>query len=468
MREGQGAITLQCNLLAAGFRSIRQLEDNRHLTVLDYVRRAANEARLVADRPTPSRQVFHQTFAKHCQAYFKNNPARAEKAAAQMRRAPMMQLADHGDLLLDRQTFMNNYLYQMAGREANYDFLFTQQCTRVHCMMDKHGPQGPIGPAYVHRDMDVFQIFNKSNNALARSSVATLQDVPVMWQPLGILTSPSASAPTPEVIKPFIGAVFPRAATAINTMNQHIWRSFSCKAKKELVLFDEDFTCDLVADYLKDGNNSLARLVTGPDTRRAFLEVRQEYRVAHPHSMIDTGTELFWMNGGQSLRAATFSADGKSLGANGAEISTDRESLIEALRTRRIYPDLSLSYLALSILPNIPAFGGASQHEYVPAIRDVACMADARIPFLDPAERGTLPHSNTSVLLSSMIMELPMPAKRALGMLDKDTKLDQLESEFAAKNMGDLSGDFSRFAYMLRVRDQNVSRPPAAAGVRPT
>jgi len=86
-------------------------------------------------------------------------------------RAPVIQQADHSNLLLDTETFLNNFLFHAAAREAGLKVAIHSQGSTVACL-SRRMPVG--GPVFLRTRGGCYQLFDCSKRLLKNSSFCAL------------------------------------------------------------------------------------------------------------------------------------------------------------------------------------------------------------------------------------------------------------------------------------------------------
>lgn len=416
---------------------------------------------MVPDRPlvdSPSSRVMLDALRRAASAHY--DPRMVEAAVAELRRFPMIQLADGADLLLDTETFLNHLMYQVACRERGVSFMWTQQCTTVRAITSRR----PLrGPAFLQTDRNLFAVLPGSRKRLLHSNVACLGPTRLLLSPLGVTGPHDRGLGAPDLLQRFADREYPRAADGILDANRYIWSRLTMTARKTLVLLDEDVSADIVRAHVEHGIEPLSSILLDANTRRVFLRARREIVDSYSNVVLRATTDLFRLRDSTALRPCTIEGDDHHavLAAPqvGARIPLTREALVEGLANRVLYPDLILTYLALVVLPGVTAFGGASQHEYLPKIEEIALRVhDLGVTF--PAEVVERLHARGhSVLIGPALLEL-MPHQRAVLLrLSEATDLDAFERDALQRPIRDTTGDLDYLRYLDALRATRLGTP---------
>ncbi len=124
------------------------------------------------------------------------------------------------------------------------------------------------------------------------------------------------------------------------------------------------------------------------------------------------------------------------------------DALLEGLAARVLYPDLILTYLALVILPGLTAFGGASQHEYLPMIEEIALRAHDLGVTLPPEVIARSCTRGHSALIGPALLELTPSQRKVLLRLSEVTDLDAFEHDVMQRPIRETAGNLAYLRYL--------------------
>lgn len=412
-------------------------------------------------QPPRARELLGRVLRKRVECYA---PAEASHVAAQFQRAPMLQLADSASLLLDSETFLNNFMYQVACREHHHHHLLVQQCSTIK-LLQRRRP--PTGPAYVELLADRYKLFDVSTKRLASASVATLKHVEFVFEPAATKLASYANAELPVLADLLRGRGSGSASEAIASANIEIWQRLKMKARNRLHVFHEDLSCDVLAAYLRDASTPVIPLLFDADVRREFLDAKRQRVGRQDNFVLRDTTDFFWLVCGESLHPVR--VIGKrhqtlidAYTGQPVDLALQADDVVQALEERRVYPDLILGYACLSLFPGVVAFGGASQQEYLPQITGILLDADARTPFMSSADRARLQHDDLSRLIGPALVELDARQRRALLSLGPQTDLDAFERDVLHQPIRTAVGTGSYFDYLHWLHARRVLDRSAA------
>lgn len=372
---------------------------------------------------------------------------------------PVMQLADGSTLLYDPETFLTNYCFQLACVETDTPFILGQQCSRSKMIMNK---KMHLGSAYLHIGERLFSVFNLSNRLMSRSSAATVTGpAQINFQSLETDAEPNvAVADIPDILNDLNGREFPSVSDAFLEANHYIWSELPIPNKRPLIQFDERLNQEIVARHMEDTRSPIYKMLFDSEVRQAYLRNRDIVVESDQNIILKSTTDFFYYNvveKADELKPIRISStDGKAIfvrETSGEEIPIDftPQSIAIALREGRLFPDLTLSYTARSILPGVISFGGASQHEYLPQIARILYLTaqDTDVLKDNPLSEEILHdhYAGSRMIAGSGLIELDTDLKRALGSMNRSTDFAALNKKYVNQPLQETMGSMSYYDY---------------------
>lgn len=169
---------------------------------------------------------------------------------------------------------------------------------------------------------------------------------------------------------------FPSAALAIKQANASLWKRYFDPGIDFLQIDDED-VADLVVEHLHDESSWLARNMFGKGGFvQCLLSSTEAVADSHWQGWLKNTTDLFWGNDRGRLfplRLTDFRLEAR--GAEDFSLEFSAEAVIEALRSRKIIPNLYLMFIVTAILPGVRVLGGSRHTVYYPLMRYVFCRS---------------------------------------------------------------------------------------------
>jgi len=412
-------------LIAAGSELGRQLDRWRSHSLRQYLRS------LIPDRVEPPNPHLLR-LADALERYLtRHGDGRAELACEGLLAAPVIQQADHSNLLLDAETFLNNYLFHLACREAGSPVALVSQCSRVSCIW-KRGPFA--GPVFLQTRGALLRVFPLSNRQFKRVAFCCLPPLPMTFdqmagEPLTVAADP--------LLGPLAGTLATEAPAAYRAANDQVWNRLDLDHGIPRVACDDSLASECLALHLEDPASPVHRLLFDPPVRDRFLATKREL-VAAPDNLTvsHASPDFLWLRDGSRLRKVTI--EGRGAGAL-AVTEPDRkplplpltpEATVAGLRHGRLFGDLVLEFAVRCLLPGAVAIGGTSQQDYVELFRRALLETHRQVPFLDPEDAERIASPGLSRLGGRPLLELDEQAAELIADLRPDTRLAQLEEAF--------------------------------------
>jgi len=354
---------------------------------------------------------------------------------------PVIEEADHSNLLLDKETFLNNYLFHVACRENGVNVMVIWQCSTVSCITRR----SPIaGPVFLRTRGDLYKVFPISNYQLTKTTFCCLTD------PLDMtfeLVQGSGAGREDPFLQQFIGRRIPNAPDGYRLCNDEIWNSFQIDSKTRRVAVDESLSSRIVARHLLDNNSPITRLLFDEKVRDAFLKRKREMVATHEFFCVNRAVpDFFWYRSGSVLVPVVLVGTGCDARLNIESkdkefpISYDRQSIMDALNAGILYPDKLLIYLVRCILPRIVAVGGTAQQDYVAMYIELLRRTQHDTDFMDEIEMRGISEFDVTRLGGAPLLELSDAEQQFVEELGPLTDFDAFEHSFIDRTVGETIG----------------------------
>lgn len=440
------------SLVNAGYNTGKVLRDNINIPLHEYLTKSLSTLPKI-DIEDKYFRLVKKTLQEDLVSQGRYKPQEVNAILYHLAIAPVVQRVDHGELFLNPGTFMNNYLYQISAEKNNLPFLLTKQCTRVKCLTNRTALSGA---AFLHFSDSVYKIFDASKGLLNLASIATLQDTTVIFKK----QRGTKQNFVPELLMSFLNKKYKTASAAVMDINYSIWNQLNIPNKKRLILINEDFSANLMRNYLME-KNVIYQTFSDPKKVSLLLSEYTEYAKKHPETLLHKTTEFFWYKDGKELKSLEYDSKlNKFLmsekGGKRPVLDCDITSLSNALANKTVYPDIFLSYLLLNVLPSFKALGGTSQHEYLPAICKIFLNYDSKTHLLDGKKKQEIESMKRSVLNFSSLMDITGTVAQDLEQLSSTFNFQAFNQKILNKPISALIGDLSKVSYMISQK-QKVS-----------
>jgi hypothetical protein len=414
-----------------------------------------------ADAPGRSLSLLVRALERYLAARGERDVAGACHALLRTR---VIQQADHSNLLLDPETFLNNWLFHLAAGEAEAPVAITSQCSTVACLSRR----SPVrGPGFLWTRGGCYALFAFSRRLLKDSTFCAL---PV---PTALTVTPLCGPVPPAANDPVLGplAGFPvhDPADAFRAANAGIWDALPVDRGVRRVAVDERMASEAVALHLEEGEGAVFRLLFDPPLRDRFLEVKRAL-VGSPRNLAvnRSAPDFLWFRKGTQLRAVVLRDRGagarwvmESDGSPLPVVPFEPAAVAAALRAGDLYADRVLAYLVRCLLPGVVAVGGTVQQDYVELYRQMLLETHAAEPFLDADELRNVADPALTRLGGAPLLEAEGQDAALLQGLGPATPLDAWARTLLALPVGLTVGrlDCADFYEGLLVRQRQRLEP---------
>lgn len=379
-------------------------------------------------------------------------PGEAERVATWVLRTPVIQQGDHSNLLLDPETFLNNWLHFLGCRELGHEYMLVSQCSTVSCLSRRDPVAGPV---FLYTRHGLAQVFSHSRRQLKHAHFCLLPDA-------GALTfrALSGSFPDPSGDALLGGLLDVRAdgpAALYRRCNDALWSALRIDHGVRRVAFDESLASEILARHLQQ-DGPVARLFFDPGVRSAFLEEKRRYVETRSNLGINKALpDFLWVVQGTRLHPVRWAGDGPRVEESKAprfDAQWAPRTLAEGLRDGRLFASRFMAYLVRCLLPEAVAIGGSVQQDYVAGYREILQATHARTGFLSARDLEAVRREDTSRLGGRPLLEPTRELHDAVQELDGDTDLDALAEVFLDQTVGRTVGSL----HTVRFYDQILQR----------
>lgn len=429
------------NLCAAESSLGYQLRLARSLTLRDYLKG------LVTNLPGPNR--YRDLLAAVIQDDLERRRASgSERAARQLLKFPVIQQADHSNLLLDSETFLNNYLFALACEFHHMDLMLGWQCSTVSCISKRSPMRGPV---FLQTRGGMYRVLRFSNRFLKDSTFCALPGpFRVRLEPESGFTGKDTD-PLLSKLRFFQGD---NACDLYRCCNDYLWPVI-VPGLIDRISLDEDTTSELVARHLEDPTSPIHRLLFDHNVRDVFVNWKHRM-ISDPYNLavncalpdffwirVDTRLKPLLLKGrGGKARFMTVPQDGE------VDLDTPRQCA-HLLRTGKIYADRILAYLSRCLLPGVVAIGGSSQQDYVALYQRLFLRVDDEVSFLDDAGRKNLGNMSLSRVGGALLVEQNENLREALQTLGATQDAVETLNTFLDQPLGKCIGTLRDAQYLV-------------------
>lgn len=420
------------------------INNNRNISLLDFLRNQVKKRPIDNTFIKKNRELIADVLSIETNKHYCGE---GDNAKEQYLAYPVMQFADHSNLLYDQTTFINNFMLQIVSRELGLEYLFSKQCNLLKGISND---KLLVGPALVELENDIYKLFKLSNKFLKKSNIAAIDDVVLDFQPLGIKDI-DKNIILPEFLQSLNGTHFKSASEAYKFSNLKIWAGLKMSNKKKYVPLDENFVSDVFIKYLEQNDSVLAQLLFDADVRKVYLTVKEEILGSKENLVLQNNSDFFQYKSGTTLKMIKFDQQKENMyeleSKKVVDFVFNKNEIIQKLKNRELYADLILSYIALGIMPDADLFGGTSQQEYFPIIKKIVLEVNNRTKIFPEDFISQIEKNNNNKFLGAGILELDYNHKHQIMNLSSNTDLDLLENTFINKPLCETIGKLFAYNY---------------------
>lgn len=315
-------------------------------------------------RASASLTLLLDVLSRHLQTQGRHDADLWCEALAQ---CPVIQQADHANLLLDRETLLNNVLFALGAHSSRIARAITIQCSSVSCITRRRPYQGP---PFLRTRHGLYNVFGLAPRRYAKAAFCELPGPVAM-----AFSSCGGATPLQDdaLLGPLHGHTAPSALESFGAVNASLWDALGGRGLADILFLDDRFSYELVATHLATPTSALHRLVFDRRVRSIFLQIREQAIAGSGWGMAVMAKEpaFFWIRRAHRFEPALVERqNGMQLSIRGILSDSARylatpDSLRRLLAARCLIPTKMLIYFARCLLPGIRAIGGTSQQDYL-------------------------------------------------------------------------------------------------------
>ncbi|MBY5774854.1 hypothetical protein HFN63_33025 [Rhizobium leguminosarum] len=356
----------------------------------------------------------------------------------EMEAAPVLQTGPHLHLLIEPDAFYTHLFSLMGLRAHGRTGYISYACSTV-----KFLERGRKGPAWLQIDGDALNVFGLSRSKMIPYSILG-RNSRYRFQLQNVDRAGPDSEATSRLREVLPAGEFQSAAEAIKAANLCLWRRYF-DSQMDLLQLDDSDVGNLVTDHLSDKQSWLrAGLVEDRAFAMRLLLCIDQLTGTAWRGWLKNSTHFFW--GCVEGRLFPLWLEGAILRSHGAEdirVEFSPASLVEALESGRIVPNLLLMFIVTSILPGVRVLGGSRHTIYYPLMRWAFCEAlrsnDRNVQLLNELSKDERPGAWGHRVISSS--HEPFSLLNSLGQSGIATLLDR----FGKMSIADATGSLSSF-----------------------
>lgn len=371
-----------------------------------------------------------------------------DSLCSQFMETPVIQQADHSNLLLDEETLLNNLLFAVACREAGVDWMITSQCSTVSCLSRRNPVAGPV---FLRTRGRQYNVFSLSKRTYKNASFCALPG-PLAIK-LKVISGNSLEHQNDPLLDMMQGRSAEDAPRLYRICNDKIWSALDDRATVPRVGVDEAMTSHLAASHIEDPHSPLHRLLFEAPVRDCFIRIKQRLVNSSRNLCINRATpDFFWYRKAARLVPVILVGNGKKAhfvleSGEPLPIAYNTADITAALRDGHLFVDRIIAYFIRCLLPGVTAVGGTSQQDYVALYQKMMLACQKAAPFMDEEETTCVSRAGASRLGGAPLLELDGEQREILAGLDRKTSLDAFLRPSLERTVGETIGNFDCARY---------------------
>lgn len=415
-----------------------------NLTLFEYFRHIAVNCK-------SKRNAYFTIFVSELKTYLeKINTTGIEEIIINFNQLPILQTADHSNLLLDTETFLNNYLFKLFCEVNGISTMLIHQSSNINCI----GGRNPLtGPVFLYTRNRAFKIFNYSNSWFKNRIFSTI--ISQLKINLHEINSRHKPIKIDSILLALEVESYSSSVDAIRISNDFLWNSFKSKFKTKRIGLDNSFCQLLLIRYLEASDNPIYILLFNKIIRSKFCEIKSLMIREEKYSMISNSElDFFWyIRGGRSYPLKYYSKNNIDCLVNlelDVRINFIPQEIINLLKNGIILPDQFLIFFSRHILPCVFALGACRQQDYIIFYKKLILKTNENVQFLNEECETQIRATNLSFLGGAPLLELNQDIFSFIQYLNEMSNLDFLKENILEMKLKTLMGKFNWAENYLR------------------
>jgi hypothetical protein len=447
------ALNLINQLDLGNFKLAQRIKDGLTLSLRQYLKNLI---------PPPNKKnnryfsYLQEAIAIYLRQYAQTN---IDDQCAVLEKTPVIQQADHANLLLDSETFLNNFMYAIACQENGIYKMLTSQCITVSCLSRRNPVQGPT---FLRTMSSLFSTFPFSKRALKNSNFCCLP------KPTKIqikLLSGEKQFEKSTFLNMINGKSYPNPSFCYHQCNEIFWSLLKIPGNIERIAFDESMVSRLAEIHLRDIYSPVYILLFDPKVRDAFIDIKRSFVNSNENKVIKRSVpDFFWYRKGSHLYPLKLVGFGDNARYYIGDINIPLpfvlsvESLTHALKNEDIYVDQFLTYLMRCLLPGVVAVGGTSQQDYVDHYQKIIALTNEIMPFLSSDDLAVIMNDKLSQLGGNPLLEMNLEQKNLIAYLNERTDLKAFATQFIDLPLSQTIGTLRCSRYLIDCKPKEIMK----------
>ncbi|NHB89165.1 hypothetical protein [Photorhabdus tasmaniensis] len=381
--------------------------------------------------------------------YLSKFSVESQKICYVLLKTPVLQQADHSNLLLDQETFLNNFIHGLSLGLNGDDIGLTLQCSTVSCLTKRN----PIkGPTFLNIRNELIALVDLSKRRLKNTSFCSLP------KPFTFKINQNfdeKNSAVNQFLKRINGLTFPTAESAYALINVEIGKLITKQTGAHIYFIDEYFTNELAVSHIKNRRSPIYTIIFDEEVRSKLLSNRNSFIRSNENRVLSNNQpDFFWLNSSGKLKPLKILNRGSNLvfreyNSPLNEIELSANELNKYLMEGRFFCDRFLGYMMRCLVSGVRAIGGTSQQDSIEHYLEIIRRTDSEISFLNEKDKEVIFRDKATMLSGSALIEIDDELYKVLNDLNPDSDLSGLSSALLSNTVRSSIGEFACAAYLL-------------------
>lgn len=306
--------------------------------------------------------------------FFASQPIDFARVFSEFERYPILQTGPHCQLYVNQVDFNALMMSWMGAKLHRLNHIFVLNSITRTVQWTKNQ-----GPGWLNLRHDTLNVFDLTPKKMSQLSVcAPYPDLTFNLEKLSSYLNHTEDSEKKGLEK-LMEAIQPKTygsfIQAFTLANYNLFTQADRVHEIKPLLMNDYFSSLLVANHVLDEQGIIYKLIFSTYFRSKLKQIIHSMQQNKHHLFLKQGTEYFWGVRDNKIRALKitdnyFLEESKNPNKQ-LKIRLDSQSLYQALINGVLIPNIFLSFLVLSLLPQIRVLGGTRQIAYFPLIQKI-------------------------------------------------------------------------------------------------
>ena len=370
-----------------------------------------------------------------------------DTAIAEFDNAPILQTGPHCQLFVNDIDFNALLFSWMGSRHHNLNYTFILNSATRTLQWSKS-----CGPAWLNLSSSSINLFGMSPKKMSKMSVCA-PSTPITYRKELIENNLSQIAQEEQegliklfsVINP---TPYPNMISAFTSPNLELINKCDIKGEVSPIILNDYFTSYVVAEHLQQTDGIIYKLLFTEQKRIKLNSLIEGLKNTPERTFLKESTQYFWGMRDNKIRALIiyngFLLEEINDEEKKIKIPFNPEAIYSALYEGRLIPNIFLSFIVLSLMPQIRVIGGTRQIAYFPLIQHLLCeLLDKHIPVEDDLREEL--QTNKLNTWGTYLIRHTLTPLQWLGKLPAGNELASLSDYYLNQPLSDVTQQLAIF-----------------------